>query len=984
LLAEIATSYLPFVTALSFPHLMYGLPSGYPFLPVRIRACDSHGNCFATGTDGVVVDNSPPVAGVVYAGRSSDALAVVGDPALMHVSWLGFLDPESGIATREWCVSSSSSVASPNCDLLAWQKAGHRDGAFATLSAAKQLASGDRAFVLVRVENHAGLKTVGVSRPLTVDTTGPAVSGVAVSLSEFRVRADASAALITAQPSPTAAADTGSVRVTWTSSDTDTPIVRQHIQVVSTSDGHVAGEVVRLGRASGAVVPRLRLHDGVAYKVLVTACNLGHHCTTSSSASFVADGSAPGSGYILGPLGHPGATAGHLTLRWTGFTDPHSRVVGYRVAVGTAPHKDDIVATTYVPHSGALTAIQSVKVPAVVGGGASPYASVIAINAAGLRSPPAAAEVDVNGIMVAVDLSPTVCLSCSEVDSPPGAAQVTVRIGTDASAASAGHIVSNASVDAVWYSQGSNAILSYEYTLSLASQAPGTGFFDIVHEPVWTSAGRDTWARIHVPARPKGSGDGFKAGLSYVVHVRAWLTGTTYAVFSSPPFKVDLSTPTPSLLQRVREISASSGDSADLDFMAMPASNAQLAFLARYKDVLTDDESGIAHVEVAVGTAVGLDDVVSWTPGPLAQDLALAVPAARLVAGVKLFTSVHATSNAGLHTDVASDGFTVDGSPPLPGSVAFGTAPFVQTYATNGQGTFYVSWRGFEDYESPIARYEWSLGTAAGAADVVGWTNATSTSLESVDLDSKVSGLAVTAAVMLFANVRCTNAVGLWSLASSRTLLDKSAPVVAPCDAAAGDLQVNVRGAGVWKSASSGATVEVGSSSGPAVTFSGTVALTMPAAVPTAVNTVTLGVQACADADFGAEVLLGMRGGIQQQLHFPVCPASGTENGLGAAGLRYVTVSVPAQGRTELTFAARNVDVRVFSVRVIPCTPASAPTDIESALPLMVDETSAHADCVHLRWTASDAGAGIARTQIRLGKSGTSADLTCNFSGRVS
>lgn len=962
-----------------FPHPPYCTPAP----PVHVRACDAHGNCFTSVTDGVIVDNSAPVGGVVFAGRSSsDALAVLGDPALMQVSWLGFLDPESGIAAREWCVSSGSNLAAPNCDVLAWQKAGHRDSAFATLPQGSQLAAGDQIFVFVRVANHAGLKTIGVSRAVTADTTPPVVSSVAVTMPQFQVRSYASGPLSPAQPAPTALADTGALWVTWAAADPDTPVVRQHIQVVSTTDGHVAGETVRLGHASSATLPRLRLHDGVSYKVLVTACNLGHHCATSASAAVLADGSAPGAGYILGPVGHPGAVSGHLTLRWTGFTDPHSSILGYRLAIGSAPHMDDIVSSRYVGHTGAATAVQSAQLPASVGASVTPYATVVAINTAGLRSGPAAAEIDRNGVMRATDLSPTVCLSCSEVASPPAAAQVTVRIGTTAAAGipSAGHIVSNASVDAVWYSQGSSAVLAYEYTLALAGQAPGTGFFDIVHEPVWTSAGRETWARIHVPIRPKGSGDGFKAGLSYVVHVRAWLSATTYAVFASPAFIVDLSTPTTSLLQRVIEISATTGDDTDLDALRLPVANAPLTFKARYTDVVADDESDLATIEVAVGTAVGLADVVSWTAAPLLQDLTLSVPAAQLVPGVKLYTLVHATSKAGYHTDVASDGFVVDGSAPLPGSVTFGTAPYLQTYAANGQGTFFVAWRGFEDYESAIVQYEWSLGTAAGADDVISWSEASSASLASVNLSSTVSHLANSAAaVALYANVRCTNAVGLSTVASSQTLLDKAAPEIAPCSAVEGAaaVQPNVRGDGVWAAAAAGSTLAVGTSSGSAVSFAGSVALTLPAAIAAAVETVTLGVQACAGAVFGTDVLVGVQGGVQQQLHFPACPASDADSGLGAAGFRYITVAVPAQTRDTLVFtSSSNVDVQLYNVRVVPCTPGTPPTSgAESALPLMVEEHSAHADCVHVRWTASDAGTGIARTQVMLGECGRGSEV---------
>ena len=64
------------------------------------------------------------------------------------------------------------------------------------------------------------------------------------------------------------------------------------------------------------------------------------------------------------------------------------------------------------------------------------------------------------------------------------------------------------------------------------------------------------------------------------MHVRAWLSATSYALFSSPAFQVDLSDPPPSLLQRVTEAATGAGaSSVDVDYMRREARQWGLVFL---------------------------------------------------------------------------------------------------------------------------------------------------------------------------------------------------------------------------------------------------------------------------------------------------------------------------------------------------------------------------------------------------------------------
>lgn len=89
------------------------------------------------------------------------------------------------------------------------------------------------------------------------------------------------------------------------------------------------------------------------------------------------------------------------------------------------------------------------------------------------------------------------------------------------------------------------------------------------------------------------------------------------------------------------------------------------------------------------------------------------------------------------------------------------TQPIVDTpFFTTNLNTLSASWQS-DDPDTGIVKYEYSIGTAPGADDTVGWTNV------STATQATRSGLALISGQEYYFNVRATNGIGMTSIGSS-------------------------------------------------------------------------------------------------------------------------------------------------------------------------------------------------------------------------
>ncbi len=102
----------------------------------------------------------------------------------------------------------------------------------------------------------------------------------------------------------------------------------------------------------------------------------------------------------------------------------------------------------------------------------------------------------------------------------------------------------------------------------------------------------------------------------------------------------------------------------------------------------------------------------------------------------------------------------IDWTPPsVPAFVHDGTGEDIDLTASLTELS--ANWGGSTDQHSGLARYEWSIGTAAGLTDVTGWTdNSTATAVTA-------SGLPLTPGQWYYFNIRADNGAGLTSAPES-------------------------------------------------------------------------------------------------------------------------------------------------------------------------------------------------------------------------
>lgn len=165
----------------------------------------------------------------------------------------------------------------------------------------------------------------------------------------------------------------------------------------------------------------------------------------------------------------------------------------------------------------------------------------------------------------------------------------------------------------------------------------------------------------------------------------------------------------------------------------------------------TDSYSGIAEYRYAIGTSAGSTDTRTWTSNGASSSLT--ATGLSLANGTTYYIAVVAIDAAGNQSAMgASSGTTVDATAPVI------TGPSAQPWTP--QTSVSASWDA-DDSESYVSKFEYSVGSSVGAADIVGWTDV------GLALGVLRTGMSLANGQVCYVNVRATNGAGLTSTASS-------------------------------------------------------------------------------------------------------------------------------------------------------------------------------------------------------------------------
>lgn len=670
----------------------------------------------AVGTsNGITVDATPPTRPIV-----TDDGAFTANPSELHATW-DAEDPESGLLKFEYSIGTSPGAT----DVVPWTDAGLNRSVTRT---GLQLQDGRTYYFNVRAYNRVNVVSqVGSSDGITVDIQSPPAPQVTDD-GQFTTSGS-------------------SLHATWTSVQSPSGIAQYEYAIGTSAGGTDVRGWTSVGLVLEYTATGLNLQNDSTYYFSVRARNtLGKAGAAGSSDGIKVDLTPPPA-----PTVNDGgawcASATHLTANWT-CTDPESGIAEYKYAVGTTPHGTQVLNWT-----SAGTNTSANIGPLALVDGVTYYISVKAVNGAGVTG----SDGTTDGITI--DLTPPTTpmvtddgnyttdgtqlhAKWSAADPQSGIVLYEYSIGTSCGATdmlgwTPAETSTEATITGLTLQSGIRYFINVRATngagttsqvgcsdgifvestppttpvvtdegaytqstttlrASWTSEDPETGIARFEYSIGTQPAGTDVvdWTDVGTQTSIERTNLNLSHGVTYYINVRA-VNG----------------------IGLVSEIGSSDGITVDTTPPGLPTVNdgnfSSSATELRVTLDCTDQESGIAFFECAVGTSPGANNVANWTnvgPGPNIIITGLA-----LTHGSKYYVSARAVNGAGITGPTAtSDGVIIDT-----------TGPVNVRVWDDGQFTYpadrlHGRWAA-SDPESGIAAFRYCIGTAPGLNDVADW-----------------------------------------------------------------------------------------------------------------------------------------------------------------------------------------------------------------------------------------------------------------------
>ena len=385
----------------------------------------------------------------------------------------------------------------------------------------------------------------------------------------------------------------------------------------------------------------------------------------------------------------------------TGFTDTLSGVAEYYFSIGLAPNQDNVLGWT---STGSDSTILYPTDPLLTVG-PTYYVNSYAVDAVG-------------------NIGATITSDGFGVDQePPTTGTVVDGLETDLT-----WTKNDSSLGANWsgFNDATSGIAGYEYSISTSAGGQNITAWTFIPGVSFTIT-QDSLSLNH--------------GSTYYFNIRALDEANNVSnVASSNGITLDTSPPG---IQLIME--------GSLDSPPYQASDNSIALYCGASDNL----SGIASYQYAVGSTAGDSDVVAWASFASENTNAL-FEGLLLENGAQYFGLVRVFDQAGNMNQQVGNGIIIDATPPETGTVIdlVDINVLEDQYFTNSITALNAFISGFSDSLSGIDHYEYAVGTAALSTDVKDW------SLSPQDTLIEDSGLTLEHARVYFVSARAYDAVG--------------------------------------------------------------------------------------------------------------------------------------------------------------------------------------------------------------------------------
>ncbi|VDI12754.1 Hypothetical predicted protein [Mytilus galloprovincialis] len=674
-----------------------------------LKACNRAGLCSHDASNGIIIDNSAPIPGIVVVGEPGIHSRYQSDNSSLHATWIGFEDPHSGIDHFEVCIGTQPLL----CDIMK-----HWNVSLSSSFLKTQLGLKDDVpmFVTITACNKVELCVERSSQSFMIDDTPPVliiqpyVESVKNNSSNIRQ--------IISDPS--------FFKIRWRFYDDRSPIIRTTISIQSKLDSHIPMSDTVISNENVFTVKlvnddRLRLGD--IYIAKVTSCNAALLCNTANSEEVLLDYSPPQIGGFMPPLNWEviqGTTNSiRFNLTWYGFSDVESGIRSYYISIGYDYSRADIIkAYKFNPDQQDPGGIQNTtinldttnKFPEKL------VFTIWAENYAGLLSSQSKITTDVvsfnrnftKGNLV-IQKHSCVAEYCNndctcavvghkcKTDSqsmcnskPDYNDESSDRVRIIVSNTDIGIVGSSSCLMSKWTDNLNESIWRFEYTFGIQNGEPGTGIFDLANENPWRDVGKETEA-IHCLSPDKK----LEHKTNYVAYVKVWYSFTSNTIFRSEPVQIDHTSP--DIHKRYFVIDSTINCEEDADYILSTDS-----VLSCWDGIFHDEESGIMNFMVSLGTSPYADDIVRMHD--VGNKTRADWTGLSLEPGTRYFTTVRAINKIGLQTNLSSDGFAIDDIAPIAG-IVYNTGHHSDAiYQSNNQPVQF-SWHGFEDEHSFVDSY---------------------------------------------------------------------------------------------------------------------------------------------------------------------------------------------------------------------------------------------------------------------------------------
>ncbi len=614
------------------------------------------------------------------------------------------------------------------------------------------------------------------------------------------------------------------VRVNWNFEDSLTTVDQHFWSLVSAEGVAMPLPGQRTGTQTYGTATNIKLSDGEVYHAVVRGCNAVGLCTEGVSSEVLFDSSLPIDGYFAADSdsafefshGVPGGMTwrnllgqgrAQLNLAFIGFSDPHSGIAEYWIAIGSNYSLADLTSgavqlePSQASENGTLLAL--VRLERVLEPSEVIYVSLWAVNGVGLKSHIVQRSFSVetvpdrtnNGTLALLrssscptescqghctcaargqlcSVDPALPGTCTELVSStlPLSMQLDVRnVAPQGDGTSI--VLYTAVTDKLvgeWekVDAGSTAFQRLEWSVGEKGAEPGYGLVDTINDPIWREAGTDS-STIFTPSPSLP----LEHGRTYVFYVRAWYSTTDFAIFTSEGVTVDTVGPTISRGLRGREVGGEAGNEMDIDHWSS-SSELYVSWSGVFSTSISSNDSVF---EIGLGDSPGSDSHFPFTEISSGVTSIWLSPVI-LSGGRVYYSTIRARNPNGIAIDSISDGFRVDISPPNLGTV-FDGLRYRDLRAQTNTTEFHARIFGFNDPDSYIHHYEYNV------------TDSLQAPLESeyvdmgIGLKESLTGLSLIPGTTYYGHVVAVNIAGLKSedAVSTGVIIEDSRPVGLQC-----------------------------------------------------------------------------------------------------------------------------------------------------------------------------------------------------------